>query len=118
MRRRVKGSTWAMTDTLILKSEAILEKILDSHRGDQDVQELVPNISFLLEYLGDVLEFRRMLLGNKELLPILEKIELDKVTGERLGFNARVLWAFARVIAKNTPTSRKVAEWEKKFQEQ
>jgi len=117
-RQREKKKVRLKTNPLVSRMEIILEKILDSKQEDEDVRELVPDVDFLLNYLRDVIEFRLVLLGDKGLEPILEKIDINEAVGERLGFQAGILRAAARVIAKDTPTVERVAKWKKKLQGQ
>lgn len=107
----------------------VLEKILnsrsrDSPQEDKKVLRLVPDVNFLLDYLRDVLELRRIYLSpqireeDEERLKddIRERLNADvKVGVELLGFSRETLVNFARIITEGTQDLRGVEKWKKKL---
>ena len=116
-RKKVRKPLWQKpADPLVLKMEIILEKILDSKREDKDVQELVPDIDFFLNCVGNVVEYRSVCLeGKKTMDPILKRIDLDERVGLKLGFSKGVLRATTRSVTDNTQTLEEVKKWRKRL---
>ena len=105
----------------------VLEKILscsrDSPQEDKEVLRLVPDVNFLLSYLRDVLELRRIYLSpqireeDEERLKasIRETLNDDLKVGKILGFSREILADFARIITEGTKDLRGVEKWKKKL---
>jgi len=118
--RRVR--TLGNFDPLADQWEGILKKIFEGKTFE--VLECVPDIDFLVkEYLPDLVEYWRLKSGlrvapekEEELKRyILEKIDMDREEGERIGFSEDALNAIGRVVAKSASKPEGVDEWKERL---